>query len=193
MGRYLAVMLDAVTVFCGSRRGRDPRYVLAARELGSALARRGIRLVWGAGRVGLMGEVADAALAAGGHLHGVIPEFLRTEELLHPRLGAAELTVTANLYERKRHLVERARAFIVLPGGLGTLDELFEVLTLRQLRQGAGRCGLLNVAGFFDPLLDHLRKTVAEGFADAAHLDELLVEREVEPLLQALERASAGE
>ncbi len=191
MGRYLAAMLDAVTIFCGSRVGSDPRYAAAARELGRALARRGTTLVWGAGRVGLMGEVADAALAEGGRVHGVIPTFLRTEELVHPRLGPTELTVTETLFERKRQLIERAQAFVVLPGGLGTLDELFEVMTLRQLGRGAGRCGVLNVAGFFDPLLAHLSHTVAAGFVDARHLSDLVVEREVEPLLRALESATS--
>lgn len=184
-------MLAAVTVFCGSRHGNDARFAAAARELGTALARRSIRLVWGAGRVGLMGEVADALLAAGGSAHGVIPGFLRTEELVHPRLGPAELSITADLFERKRLLVAHADAFVVLPGGLGTLDELFEVLTLRQLARGCGPCGMLNVAGYFDPLLAHLRRSVEAGFVDAVHVDALRVADAVEPLLDTLADAVA--
>ncbi|MSR47036.1 MAG: TIGR00730 family Rossman fold protein [Planctomycetes bacterium] len=186
-------MFRAVTVFCGSRHGHDPRYAAAARELGVALVRRGITLVWGAGRVGLMGEVADAVLAAGGHVRGVIPDFLRTEELLHPGIAPGDLAVTETLFERKRLLIESADAFVVLPGGLGTLDELFEVVTLRQLRRPAGPCGLLNVAGYFDPLLAQLERSVSEGFVDRAHVDALLVEADGERLLAALEaRAAAG-
>lgn len=186
-------MLGSVTVFCGSRRGRDPRHAAAARELGGELARRGITLVWGAGRVGLMGEVADAALAAGGRVRGVIPGFLRTEELLHPQLPPADLVVTSTLFERKRLLIEAADAFVVLPGGLGTLDELFEVITLQQLGQlqEPAPCGLLNVAGYFEGQLAQLERAVAEGFCDRRHVDALRVETSVVALLDRLARAAS--
>jgi len=184
--------MRTVTVFCGSRVGRDPRYSAAARELGGALARRGATLQWGAGRVGLMGVVADAALAAGGRVRGVIPSFLRTEELLHPRIAPADLVVTTTLFERKRWLVEGADAFVVLPGGLGTLDELFEVVTLRQLRQHPAPCGLLDVAGFFAPLRAQLDRCVADGFVDRAHVDAIVVDDVVERLLDRLAERSAG-
>src|SRR5262247_1449212 len=150
-------MIRTCGVFCGSSSGVDPRHRDAAREFGRELAARGVALVWGAGRVGLMGEVADAALAGGGRLVGVIPGFLRTAELCHPAIKPYDLVVTDDLYERKRRMVELADAFAILPGGLGTLDELFEVVALAQLRRHDKPCALLNVAGFFDPLLAHLR------------------------------------
>jgi uncharacterized protein (TIGR00730 family) len=186
-------MIRTVTVFCGSRCGHDPRHAMAARELGVELARRGMKLHWGAGRVGLMGVVADAVLAAGGSVSGVIPEFLRTEELLHPRLGPGDLAVTESLFERKRLLVEPADAFVVLPGGLGTLDELLEVLTLRQLHRLPRHppCGMLNVAGYFDPLLAQFERAVEAGFCDRAHVEALRVGRDAASLLDQLS-ADAG-
>jgi uncharacterized protein (TIGR00730 family) len=183
-------MLHSLCVFCGSASGNDPRFVAAARELGRELGRRGIALVWGAGRVGLMGEVADAVLAAGGRLIGVIPGFLRTAELCHPAIRPEDLVVTDDLFERKRVMVERADAFAILPGGLGTLDELFEVIALAQLKRHAKPCGLLDVAGFFAPLRAHLAATVAAGFTEARHVDALRVHAEVATLLDDLSRAA---
>lgn len=185
-------MLDAVTLFCGARCGRDPAYAEAARAFGREVARRGIALWFGAGRIGLMGEAADAALAAGGRVVGVIPEFLKSEEVVHPRLAGDDLVVTRTLFERKRRLIEPARAFVVLPGGLGTLDELFEVVTLRQLKEIEAPCGLLDVRGFFQPLLAHLRRSVEEGFLDAAHLEALLVADDAATLLDRLDARAAG-
>ena len=183
-------MLQALCVFCGSASGRDPRYVAAARELGRELARRRITLVWGAGRVGLMGEVADAALAGGGRLVGVIPGFLRTAEVCHPAIRPGDLHVTDDLFERKRKLIDLADAFAILPGGLGTLDELFEVVALAQLRRHAKPCGLLDVAGFFDPLLAHLRGAIEAGFLDRRHLEALRVHSEIGALLDDLAGAT---
>jgi uncharacterized protein (TIGR00730 family) len=179
-------MLRSLGVFCGAASGRDPCFAAAARRLGAELGRRGITLVWGAGRVGLMGEVADATLAAGGRLVGVIPGFLRTAELCHPAIRPGDLFVTEDLFERKRRMIERADAFAILPGGLGTLDELFEVVALAQLRRHEKPCALLNVAGFFDPLLAHLRATVAAGFVDGRHVAALRVHSGVEALLDDL-------
>jgi hypothetical protein len=183
-------MLQSLCVFCGAASGRDPRFVAAARRLGQELGRRRITLVWGAGRVGLMGEVADAALAEGGRLVGVIPGFLRTAEVCHPAIRPYDLVVTEDLFERKRRLIELADAFAILPGGLGTLDELFEVIALAQLKRHAKPCGLLNVAGFFDPLLQHLRRAIEAGFLDRRHVDALRVHSGVEALLEDLARAT---
>lgn len=180
--------IRAIGVFCGSALGVDPRHRAAAREFGKELAARGLALVWGAGRVGLMGEVADAVLAGGGRLIGVIPAFLRTAELCHPAIRPADLFVTEDLFERKRRMIELADAFAILPGGLGTLDELFEVVALRQLGRHHKPCALLDVAGFFDPLLAHLRASVAAGFVAEAHVDALHVHSEVGALLDDLTR-----
>ena len=184
--------IRSVGVFCGSALGVDPRPRAAARELGAALAARGLALVWGAGRVGLMGEVADAALAGGGRLIGVIPGFLRTAELCHPAILPADLFVTEDLFERKRRMVELADAFAILPGGLGTLDELFEVIALAQLRRHDKPCALLNVGGFFDPLLAHLRASVAAGFVAERHVSALRVHAEVGALLDGLVGAAGA-
>jgi uncharacterized protein (TIGR00730 family) len=185
-------MLRAVTVFCGSSVGHDPRHREAARELGAELVRRDLTLVYGGGRVGLMGELADAVFAAGGHVVGVIPGFLGTKELLHPRIAAADLVVTETLFERKDVLIARGDAFVVLPGGLGTLDELFEVVTLAQLRRHGKPCGLLDVGGFFESLLEHLRRAVDAGFVEPRHVALLEVEREPALLLDRLAASAAS-
>ena len=182
-------MVRAVTLFCGSSLGHDPRHRAAASAIGSELARRGIALVYGGGRIGLMGAVADAVFAAGGRVIGVIPEFLKTAEVLHPAIPAADLVVTPTLFRRKEVMVERADAFLTLPGGLGTLDELFEVVTLAQLRQHAKPCGLLNVAGYFDPLLEQLERGVEAGFLERRHVERLRVDADPVRLLDRLLRA----
>jgi uncharacterized protein (TIGR00730 family) len=183
-------VLSAVTLFCGSSCGRDPRHRAAARALGGELARRRLTLVYGGGRVGLMGEVADAVFEGGGRVVGVIPSFLRTQELLHPRIAERDLFVTDSLFERKRLLIERGDAFAVLSGGLGTLDELFEVVTLAQLERIGKPCALLNVAGFFDSLLAHLRGAADAGFVDRRHVEFLRVHQEPAALLDDLQRAA---
>lgn len=143
--------LHAVCVYCASSVGADPRFVMAAREVGTTLARRGVHLVYGGGRVGLMGAVADAALAAGGAVTGVIPDFLKAREVHHT--GVTELIVVGSMHERKAAMASRADAFIALPGGFGTFEELFEVITWTQLDLQRKPVGLLNVAGFYDGLL----------------------------------------
>lgn len=158
--------MDRICVFCGSSPGASPAFAAAARELGAALARRGIELVTGGGSVGLMGEVADAALAAGGRAIGVIPESLVLRELAHPRL--TELHVVPTMHQRKAKMVELSSAFVTLPGGLGTLDETFEMLTWAQLGIHHKPVGLLNVAGYYSPLLAFLDSAVEEGFVPAA-------------------------
>ena len=174
----------SVCVFCGSSTGANPVYADAARGLGAALAARGLALVYGAGNVGLMGVLADAALAAGGQVIGVIPRSLVQRELAHQ--GMTELHVVETMHQRKALMADRADAFVAIPGGYGTLDELFEILTWAQLGIHNKPIGLLNVNGFFDPLLTWVRHAAAEGFLRQKHLALLNVEAEVEPLLDAV-------
>ena len=141
----------SVCVYCGSRHGHDPRYTEAAVALGREIGRRGWQLVYGGGNVGLMGEVANATLEAGGRVVGVIPELLLAKEVGHRHL--TELHVVHTMHERKKRMAELAHAFVALPGGIGTLEELFEVWTWRHLGYHDQPIGLLNVAHFYDPLL----------------------------------------
>jgi uncharacterized protein (TIGR00730 family) len=170
-----------VCVFCGSNAGSRPSYARAARELGTLLARRGLGLVYGGGRVGLMGTIADAALEAGGEVIGVIPEHLVARELAHPAL--TELLVVDSMHERKARMASLSRAFVTLPGGYGTLDETCEALTWTQLGLQSKPCGLLNVEGYFDPLIEFLEHAVQEGFLDRANRALLLVETDPARLL----------
>lgn len=151
-----------ICVFCGSRVGDDPRFAQAAVETGRALAARGIELVYGGGRVGMMGEVADAVLAAGGRATGVIPRRLARREVAHE--GLTELIVVETMHERKATMGRLSDAFLALPGGFGTLEEFCEVVTWTQLGIHAKPSGLLNVAGYFDPLLAMFDRSVEHGF-----------------------------
>jgi len=174
-----------ICVFCGSSPGRDPVYVEAAQALAAALAGRGIGLVYGGASVGVMGALADAALEQGGEVFGVIPEQLVDKERSHR--GLSELHIVESMHERKALMGSLSDGFIALPGGLGTLEEFFEVLTWNQLGIHAKPCGLLNAGGFYDSLTSFLDHTVCEAFVPEAHRSFLLVEREVEPLLNAME------
>jgi uncharacterized protein (TIGR00730 family) len=176
--------VERICVFCGSNAGTRPAYAWAARDVGAELARRGIGLVYGGGRVGLMGAVADAALEGGGEAIGVIPESLVARELAHP--GLTELLVVPSMHERKARMALLANAFLVLPGGYGTLDEMCEALTWTQLGIQAKPCGLLNVEGYFDPLLDFLDHAVREGFLDAENRAILRVETDPSRLVARL-------
>lgn len=178
--------MNHLAVFCGSQFGTDPAYATAAADLGRELARRGVTLVYGGGRVGLMGVVAAACVEAGGAVVGVIPEFLAAKEIAFD--GATELHVVATMHQRKAIMADRADAVAVLPGGFGTMDELFEILTWAQLGLHAKPVALLNVNGFFDPLLawvDHLTK---EGFVQARHRDLVLTADGVADLFARLDR-----
>ncbi|MQY50212.1 TIGR00730 family Rossman fold protein [Rhodocyclus tenuis] len=165
--------VSAVAVFCGSSSGTQAIYDEKARETGRLLAERGIRLVYGGGRVGLMGAVADAALAAGGEVVGVMPEALVEREIAHKSLS--HLHVVGSMHERKALMAELSDAFVALPGGAGTLEELFEQWTWAQLGVHAKPCGLLNVAGYFDPLLAMAQHMSGEGFMRREYLDMLVV------------------
>jgi len=173
-----------ICVFCGARPGSDPKYLQAAREAGRAIAARGWGLVFGGGRVGMMAAVADAALAAGGEVIGVIPRALMSREPGHP--GIARLEIVSDMGVRKQRMIELSDAFVALPGGLGTMDELFEVLTLRQIRYHAKPVGLYNQDGYFDTLLAACREFVAHGFVLPADLELLIDSPGIEPLLDRL-------
>ena len=175
-------MLQSICVFCGSSTGSDSAYTEAARSLGTTLAEADIRLVFGGGHVGLMGEISNAALAAGGDVIGVIPKFLVERELAHEAL--TDLRIVRSMHERKALMSDLAEAFIALPGGAGTLEEFFEVLTWAQLGEHNKPCGLLNVAGYYDPLLTVFDRMVEAGFLSESNRALLLVENEPERLLQ---------
>jgi len=172
----------SICVYCGSSAGNRPEYADAARELGALLASQGIQLVFGGGSVGLMGILADAVLAAGGHVTGVIPHGLRTRELAHE--GVSEMIAVDSMHARKQRMVDLADAFIALPGGIGTLDELFETWTWLQLGIHRKPVGLLNVGSYYDPLLVFLRQMVDRGFLKPAQFDWLLVDRAAGRLLE---------
>jgi hypothetical protein len=173
-----------VLVFCGSSPGRIPEYADAAADLGRLLAQRGLETVYGGASVGLMGAVADGALAAGGRVIGVIPTRLVEGEIAHA--GLTELRIVETMHERKALMVELSDAVIALPGGTGTLDELFELLTWSQLGLHRKPLGLLDVAGYWQPLLVFLHHAVNERFLRAEHLDRLLVEQYPAALLDRL-------
>ena len=155
--------LHAVAVFCGSRSGNDPAYHSAAQALGHGLAKAGIRLVYGGGRIGLMGVLADAALAAGGDVLGIIPEFLTRREVAHA--GVSQMVVTDSMHSRKQRMFEAADAFISLPGGLGTLDETIEIITWRQLRLHAKPILICDVVGSAAAFLAAIEAAIAADFA----------------------------
>jgi uncharacterized protein (TIGR00730 family) len=177
-----------ICVFCGSSAGASPVYRDAAATLGAALARGGRRVVFGGGRVGLMGVLADAALTAGGEVVGVIPQHLVDREVAHRSL--TQLHVVKSMHERKAMMAELSDAFVVLPGGIGTLEEFFEVWTWGQLGLHQKPYGLLNAGGFFDPLLTFLDHAVAARFIRPEHRALLVVENRVERLLARLDEQS---
>ena len=179
----------SLCVYCGSRPGNSPEFAALAREVGTWIASRGGQLVYGGGHNGLMGIMADAALAAGGRVIGVIPRALVDREFAHT--GCTELHIVENMHERKRLMAEHADAFLALPGGIGTLEEFFEVWTWRQLGYHNKPVGLLNLNGFYDGLLAFLRSAVASGFMSEAQMDLIRSGHETEVLLEALIRAAA--
>jgi uncharacterized protein (TIGR00730 family) len=171
-------------VYCGSRPGQHPAHAAAARALGAMIGQRGWRLVYGGGRAGLMGLCADAALAAGAEVLGVIPSSLMQRELGHT--GLTELRVVDTMHERKRLMAEHSDAFVALPGGIGTFEELFEVWTWRQLGYHDKPLGLLNAGGYYDRLLDFMAQTVQDGFVAPQQLQLLQVSRDPQELLDKL-------
>lgn len=176
--------MNSLCVFCGSQPGASPAYAEAATLVGRALAGRGWTLVYGGGRVGLMGTLADAALAAGGKVIGVIPAALVRREVAHQRVTGLE--VVGSMHERKARMAELADGFLALPGGIGTLEEWFEAWTWSQLGIHPKPCGLLNVAGYYDPLLAFLDRMTGERFLSSGHRAMAIVDEEIERLLDRL-------
>lgn len=176
--------MNSVGVFCGSSPGNHPDYLATARRTGTLLAESNLTLVYGGGRVGLMGALADAALAAGGRVIGVIPQMLLDKEVGHA--GLTELHVVQTLSERKVLMNDLSDAFLALPGGIGTMDELFEAWTWTQLHLQRKPCALLNQDGYYDSLIAFLDHSVTEGFLRPRHRAALLVGREIDALLERL-------
>jgi uncharacterized protein (TIGR00730 family) len=176
--------MRSVCVFCGGNPGARPSYAAAARQLGEALAARGLALVYGGASVGLMGAVADAALAGGGRVYGVLPGFMTRREVAHR--GLTELALVGSMHERKAEMAARSDAFVALPGGFGTLDELFEVLTWSQLGLHQKPVALLDVDGYFAPLVAFLDHATAEGLIRPEYRAMLFVERDADALLDRL-------
>ena len=176
--------IRSVAVFCGSRTGHDPRHLAAARDLGRELARAGLTLVYGGGGIGLMGAVAEAALTAGGAVHGVIPDFLTRLERSQPGLTRTE--VTDSMHARKARMFALADAFVTLPGGLGTLDETIEILTWRQLGLHDKPIIILDAGGWGQPLVALIEAVIDMGFAAEAHRRLFEVARDVPAVLRLL-------
>jgi uncharacterized protein (TIGR00730 family) len=174
----------SVCVYCGSRMGNSPAFADAAGAVGRLIGTHGWQLVYGGGNVGLMGVVADATLQAGGHAVGVIPRALMEREVGHQRLS--EQHVVDNMHQRKQMMAERADAFLALPGGIGTLEELYEVWTWHQLGYHRKPIGLLNVEGYYDELLAFMKQTVAKEFLNPSQLDTVLVDTSPQALLERL-------
>jgi uncharacterized protein (TIGR00730 family) len=179
--------IRAICVFCGSSTGIRPIYAETASRLGRLLAERGLRLIYGGGHVGLMGALADGALEAGGQVTGVMPQSLIDREIGHK--GITEMRIVKSMHERKAMMADLADAFVALPGGHGTLDEFCEVLTWAQLGIHAKPCAILNVEGYYDPLLEMFSRAVEEGFLKAVHRDMVVVDTDPGRLLDRVRRS----
>jgi uncharacterized protein (TIGR00730 family) len=182
--------ISSVAVFCGSRPGSLPEFADAARVLGRGLAAAGIRLIYGGGKNGMMGVLADAVLDAGGAVLGVIPDFLTKWEVAHP--GVTEMVVTTSMHDRKRRMAEAADAFVAMPGGIGTLDETIEIISWRQLRLHGKPIYICDIAGSAAPLVSAIDGVIAQGFAPAEARDLFTVVPGVPALLALLGRARRG-
>ena len=176
--------MNSICVFCGSNPGKSSIYADATRATVRAIAAAGMKIVFGGGKVGLMGVVADAAIASGVHVTGVSPRRLLEHEVVHE--GLSELHIVESMHERKVVMSKMSDAFIVLPGGMGTFDEMFEIITLNQLGVQHKAFGLLNVAGFYDPLLVFLDHAVEQRFVRAEHRDMIVVDDDPVRLIQRL-------
>jgi len=183
--------MKSICVYCGSQTGCNAEFTTAAQELGHYLATHNLQLVYGGGSIGLMGVIADAVLETNGQVYGVIPEKLATEELLHP--GVQQMEVVTDMHARKALMAERADAFIAMPGGYGTLEELFEAITWSQLGIHQKPIGLLNVDGYFDALIVFVHHMIDTGFIRPQHRDLFVVGKTVEELITNLQAWQAPE
>jgi hypothetical protein len=182
--------ISSIAVFCGSRVGSDPAYASAAQTLGIGLAQAGIRLVYGGGKNGIMGVLADAVLGAGGTVMGVIPDFLTKLEVAHP--DVTEMIITSSMHDRKRRMAEEADAFVALPGGIGTMDETIEIISWRQLRLHDKPIYICDVAGSAAPFLAAIEGAISQGFAPTEARGFFTVVDGVPALLEQLGRAPRG-
>ena len=176
--------ITRLCVFCGTNTGSRPEYGAAARELGALLASEGIELVYGGASVGIMGELADAVQEAGGHVTGIIPQQLMQKEAAHA--GIPDLIVVASMHQRKSQMADMSDGFVALPGGIGTMEGFFEILTWGQLGIHGKPCGVLNTAGYFDALIEFLDHAVEEGFLLEDHRSAIMVESDPRALLERL-------
>lgn len=174
----------ALCVFCGSSPGIRASYIEAARQVGRVMAERGVTVVYGGGMVGLMGAVADSAIGVGGKVIGVIPQALVAKEIAHP--GLEDLRVVSTMHERKALMADLSDGFLVLPGGFGTMEEFFEVLTWTQLGIQDKPCGFLNTENYYRPLMTFLQHIAAEGFVERKRVDAMILEAEPEVLVRRL-------
>ena len=182
--------MQRICVFCGSSSGKKTEYLDAAKALGKVMANRGIDLVYGGASIGLMGAIADAVLQAGGKVTGVIPEHLQQFEISHP--GLTELHIVADMHERKAAMASMADGFIAMPGGIGTLEELIEICTWQQLGLHSKATGVLNIANYYDKLIDFIAHSVDEGFLRAQHQKNLLSHTNVDGLLDSMAHFNAN-
>ena len=178
--------MKSIVVFCGSSEGANAVYASNAYELGETFAKKNIQLVYGGAKIGIMGKVAEGALTNGGKVIGVIPEFLTLKEVFHE--GLTKLIVTQNMQERKLKMHDLSDGIIMLPGGFGTLEEFFEMLTWSQLGLHQYPIGILNTNGFYDPLINMMKQMVFEGFVKNDHLNTILVDTNIEDLLEKMEQ-----
>jgi len=176
--------MKSVSVFCGSSEGNDPDIISTAYQLGEQLAKKGITLVYGAARIGIMGKVAQGVIDKKGKTIGVIPKFLRTKEIVNNEL--TELIVTQNMHDRKVLMYEKSDGFIIIPGGFGTMDEFFEITTWGQLGLHTKPIGILNINGYYDALIEQCKTMVARGFLKQENLDAVVVDDTIEGILNKM-------
>ncbi|MFJ6322431.1 MULTISPECIES: TIGR00730 family Rossman fold protein [unclassified Rhizobium] len=187
-----SVPIRSICVYCGSRPGRDPSYMTAGRELGKSIAENGLRLIYGGGTKGIMGAVASGVLSNGGQVTGIIPEFLVDMEATRHSLGQLdELIITPDMHARKHTMFERADAFVALPGGIGTLEEIVEIMTWGQLGRHEKPMVFANINGFWDPMMELIRHMTEEGFVHTAHRVQPLVIDKVDDIIPAIRKHAA--